>query len=439
MKDILSYLLYMIPGFLFTGLIVFIHELGHFFAARSLGAEVESLGFGFGPVLLTIKGRKTDFRISLIPFGGYCRIKGAEDLTVALENNRNTISNSEQGSFFAISPWRKFLIFLAGPLTNLLLAFLFMIAVSALPVERLSHKAIAAPASDYPSLFPDFPEVSGIEKGDLILSSGNTVFSDWEDFSAFLSSRSYSEVTLKVLRDEKEVETTIKSYDIGDNKSYGIVNLEEPIIGRSESPLFLEGDRVVSVNSIPIEYSYDIYEIEGDSFTFLLKNQDRERTVEWEGRSFPFAWKAELKIAPDSQTPISTGISKVLTLAKKTTLAIMKLLSFHFSEALEVISGPFTSASTMGRISTLAFATSSVSGIRTLLYLFAIVSISICIGNLIPVPTFDGGQMIICIAEMIVGRPLKPKTYLILHIGGFVFAWIIIILMNAWGLIEKFL
>ena len=163
MKDILSYLLYMIPGFLFTGLIVFIHELGHFFAARSLGAEVESLGFGFGPVLLTIKGRKTDFRISLIPFGGYCRIKGAEDLTVALENNRNTISNSEQGSFFAISPWRKFLIFLAGPLTNLLLAFLFMIAVSALPVERLSHKAIAAPASDYPFLFSDFPEVSGID------------------------------------------------------------------------------------------------------------------------------------------------------------------------------------------------------------------------------------------------------------------------------------
>ena len=200
-----------------------------------------------------------------------------------------------------------------------------------------------------------------------------------------------------------------------------------------------EGDRVVSVNSIPIEYTYDIYEIEGDSFTFLLENQDGERTVEWEGRSFPFAWKAELKIAPDSQTPISTGISKVLNLAKKTTLAIMKLLSFHFSEALEVISGPFTSASTMGRISTLAFATSSVSGIRTLLYLFAIVSISICIGNLIPVPTFDGGQMIICIAEMIVGRPLKPKTYLILHIGGFVFAWIIIILMNAWGLIEKFI
>ena len=103
---------------------------------------------------------------------------------------------------------------------------------------------------------------------------------------------------------------------------------------------------------------------------------------------------------------------------------------------MEVISGPFTSAKNIGRISTLAFSESSRSGIRTFLYLLSIISISISIGNLIPVPTFDGGQMIITVAEMIVNRPLKPNTYLFLHISGMVIAWTLIIAMNAWGIVE---
>ncbi len=112
-------------------------------------------------------------------------------------------------------------------------------------------------------------------------------------------------------------------------------------------------------------------------------------------------------------------------------------MTLHVKEALEEISGPVSSAKNMGRISLLAFKTSSSSGLRTALYLLAIVSISICVGNLIPIPTFDGGQMLICCAEMIYHRPLKPKAYLILHIIGLTLAWAIVIVMNSFSFISS--
>lgn len=437
MKALLSYVLYMIPGFIFTGLIVFIHELGHYGAAKLLGAQVEVLGFGFGPVIWSRKGRNTEFRISLIPFGGYCRIGGSEDLSVALENGSSQIAFSEKGSFFGISSWRKLLIFLAGPLTNLIIAFILMITVSAFPVERVSHKCVVAPLSSYPTLYESYPEQSGIESGDIILSSGDRVFLDWEDFTSWLKKEERGDVPLLVLRDGRETETVIKAFDIDGSTSYCIMNLEEPVIGRSESDEFSVGDRIIEANGVPIEWTTDINALNASSFTFTVVGEKGEREVKVDGKSFPFAWKAELRVSPDSDTPVSTGIEKTITLLKKTALAIAKLVSFRFSEALEVISGPFTSASTIGRISTLAFSTSTQSGFRTLLYLFSIVSISIAVGNMIPIPTFDGGQMLIAFAEIIRGKILKPKTYLFLHIFGMVAAWVIIILMNAWGIVEK--
>ena len=437
--NFLSALIYMIPGFIATGLVIFIHELGHYAAAKALGAEVEVLGFGIGPVVWRHYGRNTEFRISLIPFGGYCRIGGSEDLTVALENNNKTIGSSQKGSFFAIAPWRKFLIFLSGPLANVILAIALMTIVSSLPVERTSHSLFVAPVSAYPTLFEgDLPEVTSIRKGDRIISSGSREFIDWEDFSSFLKEMDGKDVPLRVERNGEVVDVIVVSHSTNSGTTYGICNLEESVIGRSESELFLPGDRIIQANGKSVEWSYDIYSLSSDSFVFLIQGEDgRERSVEWNSPSLPFAWKTELRVSPDSKTPFRTALEKTRDLASRTAAGIMKLLSFRFSEALEAISGPFTSASTIGRISTLAFSQSARSGIRTLFYLLSTVSISIAIGNMIPIPSFDGGQMLITFFEMAVRRPLKPKTYLFLHISGVVVAWAIIIMMNSWGIIEK--
>lgn len=436
MIDLLLYVLYLLIGLLATGVVLLIHELGHYIAAIILGAEVEVFGIGIGPVIWRHWGKKTEFRLSLIPFGGYCRLGGSEDLTVALSNKSKKINTAEKGSFFAISPWRKFLIFLSGPMTNFLLAFLLLAIVSAIPVKRISHGLIVAPISDYSSLYGIDTKQETIKKGDIIISSGDKKFIDWEDFSSWLSNHKGEDIELNILRNKKETTVTISPTLLDSGYSYGIANLEEPVIGRSEDERIEVGDRLVEANGHRIEWTYDLYLLDADSFNLVFEGENGRKEVKMDGTSFPFAWKTDYRISPDSSTPFSTAFNKTIDLSKRTAAAIIKLLSFNFKEALEIISGPFTSAKNIGRISTLAFSESSRSGIRTLLYLLSIISISISIGNLIPIPTFDGGQMVITIAEMIVHRPLKPNTYLVLHISGMVMAWALIIAMNAWGIVE---
>ena len=110
-------------GIIGLGFLVFFHETGHFIAARIFGVKVNAFSIGMGPVLLhkTIKG--TDYRISLIPLGGYCSMNGEKDFQKAIEENLETIP-AEKDSFYGIHPLKRLLIAFAGPFANYLFSFL---------------------------------------------------------------------------------------------------------------------------------------------------------------------------------------------------------------------------------------------------------------------------------------------------------------------------
>ncbi len=438
--SILLWFIYLIIGLLGTGIVIFIHELGHYAAARINHVSVEILSFGFGKCIWSHMGKNTEFRISLIPFGGYCRMGGAEDLTVALRNNEKKIHYAEEGSLFAIHPLKKFIIYLSGPVTNILLAFVLFILVSLIPVERVSNEAIITPITAYQSLFEETIPQASIQKGDLVIEADGKEIKDYEDLESYLLSRNGEDVTLLIERNNEKKEVIITPTLIDGSYRYGITNLIEAVIARSESDLFNDGDRIIECNGKKIEYNLDLYEIEGDEYTITLENTEGEtHTVTLTSSSFPFAWKSGIRKAGDAYNPIKKAYERTITYTKRTAIAITKLMTLQLSEALQEISGPFSSASNMGRISVLSFKTSTSSGVRTALYLLAIVSISIAIGNLIPIPTFDGGQMLICVAEIIYHRPLRPKAYMILHIAGLVLAWTLVIVMNSFSLLSSVL
>lgn len=439
LKGFLRYLLYMIPGFIAIGIVIYIHEIGHFIAARLMHVDVEVLGYGFGPTIWSYQGKKTEFRISLIPFGGYCRMKGADDLQLALQENEDHIKYTEAGSFFSISPLKKFFIYFAGPFTNLLLGFLLLAIVAAVPVERISDPALVTPISAYPEFFQADIQQKELQKGDLLLSAGKKEFKDYQDFTAYLSSHAGETLVLRILRNGKEERISISPTLYNDNWSYGISNLQETVIGRSESPDFIVGDRIIEANGTPVVYTLDIYSLNADAYDFVIVRNGERRLVHLKGNCFPFAWHSNLRVSPDSEHPFVKAWERTTSLIKSTVTALAKLLTFHLNEALAVISGPFTSATTFTKISTLALKTSNGSGLRTILYLLSVVSISICIGNLIPIPTFDGGQLLVSIFEGIRRKPLHTKSYMILHIGGLIAAYGIILLMNSWHYISQFL
>ena len=144
----LTYILFLIIGLLGIGLVIFLHELGHFIVARLLKVDVEVLSYGMGPRIFSIYGRKTEYRLSAIPFGGYCRMSGSIDLMKALKDESKSMDKTERGSYFGTTPFVRFLIYLAGPLMNFMLAAALLSIAASIPVERLSDPAIVTPISE---------------------------------------------------------------------------------------------------------------------------------------------------------------------------------------------------------------------------------------------------------------------------------------------------
>lgn len=425
--NIMKYL----PVLFGIGVVIFFHELGHFIAARLFKVDVEVLSFGYGPKIFSIKGKKTEFKFSCIPFGGYCRLKGSMDLIKALGDESKSITVSEEGSYFSTTPFIRFCIYLAGPLMNFLLAIV-MITISALiPVERISNPAVVTPAAVYRNVFGDVPLQTGIEKGDLVLTADKHVILDYEDLEKYLSENEGKQIKLQVLRDGKNTETTLLPLKYKEGYTFGVTNLQKTIIGRSVDDTIKPGDIVIEANGEKIESTLDLYSLNTPKLTLTLSRDGQRYTYTSENGQLPFAWHSELrKYRPDINY-LSYGAERASELFVTTIKTLGALLTFQIDDVRQVITGPMKAASQFNEISTIAFKTSTESGARTIIYLLAIVSISICVGNVLPIPTFDGGQMLINIVEMIKRKPLSPKSYIALQATGMVIGWLFVIGMYA--------
>lgn len=429
----LMHLLRFILGFLLIGLVVFIHELGHFFAARLLKVDVEVLSYGMGPKVIAIYGKNTEFRISALPFGGYCRMKGSIDLSKALSDDKRSMDMSEAGSYFSCSPLRRLLIYFAGPLTNFILAFLLLSFSAMLPVERITNEAFIAPTYLYADVFPNINVVqSQIFPGDKVLSVDGIAVSDYQDFVSRLS-KSSSGSDLLIARDGKKIIVHVTPEYIDGGYVYGLTLYQKPVISNPSDSQLEDGDEILKVNGQDVSCTLDVFMIDGDELILTMQRDGKEFTYKTDGRTFPFAWKNDLKRLPDASgiAIFSYGIANACNYFITTLKTLGALICFNVDDARMVITGPVKAAQNIGNISMLAFSYSANDGIRTMFHLLAVVSISLCIGNILPIPTFDGGQMLINTAEIIKKGNLKPKTYVCLQIFGMLMAVLIMVMMYS--------
>ena len=427
----LTTVLYLVIGLLAIGAVIFLHEAGHFIAAKALGVDVEVLSYGMGPRLFSYYGRNTEYRISAFPFGGYCRMKGSLDLMKALKDDASSMDRTEEGSYFSTTPSRRFLIYLAGPLSNFILAALLIALSAAIPVNRLSDPALVAPVSDYPCLFSTSIVQEGIRKGDILISSGEHIFQDWQDAEAFIGRHSGEEIPVRILRDGKEMDTVLIPHETEDGWAYGITNLRKAVIGRSLSPGFLPGDRIIEADGKEAEYDLDVYSAGKDSFAVTIERDGRQLVRYIEDGTLPFAWHSGMRKSAEDAAPLGYGFSRACAMYVSALRALGAFVTFHLEDALTVLTGPVKAAESIGGITALAFEESAGSGIRSLLLLASMVSVSIAVGNMLPIPTFDGGQMLINIAEMVKRKELSPRSYIILQIAGMILALVIMIMMYS--------
>lgn len=176
-------------------LLVFFHELGHFSAARFFGVKVEVFSIGFGKKLYSRMMGDTEWSYSLIPLGGYVKMKGQDDTDP-------TKKSFDSDSYNAKHPWQKIIILLAGPFANILLAFLLYITIAIIGIPKLLPVL-----GDIKKESPAF--VSGLKANDKIVSINGIEIKYWNEIGEIIQSTN-GELSLKIIRNNEPKNITLK-------------------------------------------------------------------------------------------------------------------------------------------------------------------------------------------------------------------------------------
>ena len=350
--------------------LIFFHELGHFLVAKLFKIKVESFSIGMGPILFhkTIKG--TDYRISLFPFGGYCGIKGEKDFQEALKNNYSKIEG-EKDSMYGCHPFKRAAIGFAGPFFNFLFAF-FAFTVILLPgytTYSYSNKIIIA--SELDSSIQSQAGKAGLKTGDEIIKINNKKIEDFSDIIFEISKRPDENIEISVLRDKEIIEFSVHSVL----------------------------DKTSGTGKIGIS---------ADTTTLLKK--------EIKSKNFFLA--------------IKDGFLESLNMTFLTLKGIFTL--FKGVDLKNQVSGPARVADMIGEVVSESATQGKKAVFINLLNFMALISISLFLMNLLPIPVLDGALILFALIEGIFRIRLHPKFYYYIQFIG-IFIIIIIFIIGVSG------
>lgn len=221
MEWILNIIHYVIPFLVLLGVLVFVHEFGHFIVARSLGVSVSAFSIGFGKELWSRTDKKgTVWKISAIPLGGYCQFLGDADESSSTSNvDLSKYTEEEQKHLFATqTPYKKLAIAIAGPLFNYLFAFITFFGLFYFVGSYDIPPVVSEVIKESPA------EKAGIITGDKILEINGNKINDWSDISKEVSI-AIDNVNMKIERNSEEITVTVPLVDM----EYAFDESEKPV------------------------------------------------------------------------------------------------------------------------------------------------------------------------------------------------------------------
>tara|TARA_A100001011_G_scaffold156434_1_gene164924 strand:+ start:3502 stop:4671 length:1170 start_codon:yes stop_codon:yes gene_type:complete len=363
---------------LVLGVLIFVHELGHFFAARFCGVKVERFSIGFPPRLISItsvdngfllnlfffkiidkklkwspivkqfisisdrKGSETEYVLAIIPFGGYVKMAGF------IDESMDTDIQYEPDEFMSKSALSKIFILSGGVLMNILTAFIIFSGIS-----FIQGKFSPSEEPIISELIKDMPaEDAGFKSGDKIIRINDNLINTWEDLTNIIHSRPNSSINVSVLRGSEELDFLLKTTSTpiinnGEIDSIGVIGIR---------PEFLHSD---------ISFSQSL----------------------------------------------SSGLSGTIGGFGMIFMS-MKML-FNGSASLSDFGGPIMIAQLAGD--------QAEAGIIPLLSFMALISINLAFLNILPIPGLDGGHIFIILIESIINRSLALKTKVLIQQVGMTF------------------
>lgn len=283
-----------VPFVILLGILVFVHEYGHFIVARMCGVKVEVFSLGFGKKILKYKSGDTTYCVSLIPFGGYVKMFGEQGGDIVPENERHL-------SFTHKKVWQRIAIVLAGPLMNLFFAILIFAGVSFFGEETRSAKIAEIQSGSA-------AEVFGLKSHDKILSVNNEKVRSYEDFQNQLNLNKNNEASL-IVQQDNELERTLK---------VKVTELKNPNIFSSNS-------MIGEIQGILPYAKGTLVAVKTESFFYKLGFRSADEIIKIDGSKVK-VWKQLNLLADGKNHEVTLASNKVINIpAQDKTLNILEL------------------------------------------------------------------------------------------------------------------
>jgi len=412
------------------GVLIFIHELGHFVAAKAVGIHVHRFSLGLGSPIswLTFTRGTTEYTISWLPLGGYVKMATREEdaTSSALEGATPPVPVPADQMFEAKPVWQRMIVLLAGVTMNALFAwaaFSFLAKKNGNQIDPVT--TVGRVAAD--SLPPSAQPLTRLRPGDRIVAIGGVPVHSWNDITDGLVSAAGADVTI-TLADSSRIVLPIHESALDERvraslalQPYRLAIVGQLVPGRPGERAGLQpGDTVLAVDGEPISQWYDLWER-------IRQSAGREMVLSIGNAS----GRRELRVTPEAdQEPGPDGVSRTVgrigvyvktetrrepftlvgaiaaggnaTLAASTQIVrtVRGLLSGRIDK--KEVGGPIM----IGQLA----AQQARLGLDNFIGFMALISVNLAVLNLLPIPVLDGGQVLFLVAEAVIGRPLSLKT-----------------------------
>jgi regulator of sigma E protease len=375
---------------------IYLHELGHFIASKRAGVKVEEFGIGIPPRILGIKRGETIYSLNAIPIGAFVRAAGEDDPTVPR-------------SLAGKGPWPRFGIYAAGPLVNILLAFVLFSAFLALPYSFITGDGLMIHAVSVNSS----AEQAGVEPGDIILEVDGQPVHRWGDMQDIVNSvQEGTEVTLLLSRNGHEVQTTVNpKFDPKlQRQTVGVVLCWNTVSRvEADSPLheagIRPGDAVLSINGQPVYNDGSMSDAlgsteQGEETELVLlpggKTQEtKEISLMHDGSAtlpgVELRWVDGAHIEQE-RLPVWKAVYSGARYIIHMPVLIVEAIPTIIRRPDLALVGPIGAGQ-------LTVEVVRSSGFSNILFMGGIISLGLGIFNLFPIPPLDGGGMLVALIE----------------------------------------
>jgi regulator of sigma E protease len=413
-----------IPAFLLVlGVIIFVHEGGHYLLAKLFDVKVLTFSLGFGPKIVAFRKGETEYRISWIPLGGYVRL-GGESPEEATGDPRD----------FQCKPrWQRVLIYLAGPTTNII----FSIAVIAVVLS------LGFPLPFFHNVPPVVGTVepgsagaaAGLQPGDRVLRIAGREAKNWETVAMAILESPGKSLPVTIERDDQRMErvvvpTMVPQYSVGDA---GLYPISMPNVSQVYDPSpaldagFQSGDKLVAVDGRPLMGSLHFVEQvaarAGKPVRVTIRRDGSERDLVVTPRDDGSGkGKVGLGITEAVKLPVGQAIVESARYNWNITTQTLALVGKLITRQMKVetaLHGPLEIGKLAGE--------AARQGLPALFHLTALVSISIAILNLLPIPVLDGGNIFVLLVESTIRRDLSLRLKEGINMVGLAFILLLMV------------